>query len=378
MINEQIRLLTIIPTYNEIDNIERFIKTVFEYIPSNAGILVVDDNSPDGTAGVVEKIINDFPNRLHILKRPGKQGLASAYLDGFSWGINNNYNVFLEIDADFSHDPKYIPIMLEKIKDHDVVIGSRNIKEGGVEGWPITRKILSKGGSLYSRTVLGFPIHDCTGGFNMLTKNALEKINLSSIISKGYCFLIEMKYKAYISGCSIIEIPIIFVDRKYGKSKMSKKIFIEALFNIWKIKKTSSFITGLDQFLKFAITGGLGTITNLLIFFLCVDILGFNEIPVSVFCFLIAATQNYIINHKWSFARNTLSSKLTIKKWIFYILASLAGLLINISVMKLILIKFTLPYKFIAQAVGIAAGMIVNFLFSKFLIFRKKRQINNE
>jgi dolichol-phosphate mannosyltransferase len=366
-----LKLLIIIPTYNEIDNIENFIKAVFLNIPSDAAILVVDDNSPDGTAHLVEKTSVDFPNRLFILNRHEKQGLAAAYIAGFSWGWNSTWDVFLEIDADFSHNPQYIPVMFEQIKTHDVVIGSRNIKGGGVEGWTFLRNAISKGGSLYSRFILGCPIRDLTGGFNMWRKSALEKINLSSIISQGYLFQVEMKYKAFRAGCSIMEIPILFTDRKQGISKMSKKIFLEALFNIWKIRNSDKF--GLVEFLKFAITGGLGTLTNLSIFFVCADLLGFHEIPVSIGCFLIAATQNYFINHFWSFNKATLNTSPSIKKWALFIGASLIGLIVNILVMKAVLFYWNLPFKVIAQGAGIAAGMLVNFCVSKYLIFKRKR-----
>jgi dolichol-phosphate mannosyltransferase len=296
-------LLITVPTYNEAQNIGPFIKAVFENIPSQAEILVVDDNSPDGTAKIVEKIISRGQNRLHILNRPEKQGLGKAYLAAFDWGLSRGYDVFLEMDADFSHNPAYIPGMLKEIGSHDVVIGSRNVKGGGVEGWSALRNLVSKGGSLYSCLVLGCPVKDLTGGFNMWTKKALEKIRLDKVISKGYSFQVEMKYRAYSTGCSIKEIPIIFPDRKQGVSKMSKGIFFEALLNVWKIKKAAGFDSGLGQFIKFAITGGLGAVTNLLIFFTLADKFNLPEIPVSIGCFLIAATQNYVINHKWSFKK---------------------------------------------------------------------------
>ncbi|GMO58845.1 MAG: hypothetical protein Ta2A_04530 [Treponemataceae bacterium] len=365
-------LLVTIPTYNEAQNIELFIKAVFEHVPKNAEVLVIDDNSPDGTARLVERLLPDYPKRLHLLNRPEKQGLAAAYLAAFDWGASRGYDTFLEMDADFSHKPEYIPQMLAEIQTHDVVIGSRNITGGGVEGWSALRNLVSKGGSLYSRIVLGCPIKDLTGGFNMWRKSALEKIGLHSIISKGYSFQVEMKYKAYSAGCSIKEIPIIFPDRKFGKSKMSKKIFLEALVNIWKIKRNVGRDSGIDQFAKFAVAGGLGTITNLLIFFFCVDKSGLPEIPVSIGCFLIAATQNYIINHRWSFKQNTAKTPLSIKKWFWFISASLLGLALNIVVMKLMLIYRTLPYKFIAQGCGIAAGMVVNFTVSRFIVFKEK------
>jgi dolichol-phosphate mannosyltransferase len=236
-VHDKSATLIVIPTYNEIDNIELFIKTVFENTPKYGDILVVDDNSPDGTAAAVEKMMPLYPKRLYLLNRTEKQGLAAAYLAGFTWGISRHYDVFLEIDADFSHNPVYIPLMLEKIQTYEVVIGSRNVDGGGVTGWSFLRTVISKGGSLYSRVVLGCPVRDFTGGFNMWRKSALEKINLDTIISKGYSFQIEMKYRAYRAGCAVVEIPIIFVDRKKGKSKMSKRIFFEAIINIWKIKK---------------------------------------------------------------------------------------------------------------------------------------------
>ena len=368
------KLLITVPTYNEAPNIELFIKTVFAKAPQEAEVLVIDDNSPDGTARLVEALAVQYPERLHILNRPEKQGLAQAYLAAFDWGLSRNYDAFLEMDADFSHNPEYIAEMAAQIQTNDVVIGSRNIKGGAVEGWSVLRNLISKGGSLYSRIVLGCPIMDLTGGFNMWRKNALEKIGLKNIISRGYSFQIEMKYRAFISGCSIKEIPILFADRKFGKSKMSKKIFIEALFNIWKIKKSAGVDSGIDQFIKFAVTGGLGTITNIIIFFLLADKLNLSEIPVSIFCFLIAVTQNYIINHKWSFRQNTLKEKLSFKKWSFFVTGSLLGLAVNVVVMKLMITYINLPYKFIAQAVGILTGMIINFSVSKKLVFAKGKK----
>jgi dolichol-phosphate mannosyltransferase len=364
------KILIAIPTYNEALNIEPLIKTVFEYIPPDGEILVIDDNSPDGTAKIVERLIPDYPLRLFILNRPEKQGLARAYLAAFDWGLSRGYDAFLEMDADFSHNPTYIPDMIDAARTHDVVIGSRNIKGGGVEGWTPLRKFVSRGGSFYARTILGCPVRDLTGGFNLWNRTALQKINLSRIISRGYSFQVEMKYRAYAAGCRITEIPIRFTDRKFGISKMSKKIFMEALVTVWKIKKSAGRDTGIDQFFKFTLTGGLGTITNLLIFFLCADVFRLAEIPVSVFCFLIAASQNYILNHRWSFRQNTAKEALSPQRWLQFIAGSLFGLAVNIAVMTIILAALAPPFKFIAQACGIAAGMTLNFGFSKFVVFR--------
>ena len=234
------KVLICIPTYNEAENINKIIHAVFEHCTSDVQILVIDDNSPDGTAAIAEKLKNVYPNRLHILKRQGKQGLAAAYLAAFKWGLAKDYDLFLEMDADFSHNPKYIPEMLKAAANHDVVIGSRNIKNGGTEGWSFLRNLISKAGSLYSRIILRCPVKDLTGGFNMWTRDALLKIGLDKIISKGYLFQVEMKYRAYKAGCRITEIPIIFEERKMGKSKMSRKIFFEALLNVWKIKQNTA------------------------------------------------------------------------------------------------------------------------------------------
>jgi putative flippase GtrA len=260
--------------------------------------------------------------------------------------------------------------MIDEIQTHDVVIGSRNIQNGRVEGWSAFRNFISKGGSLYARMVLGCPIKDLTGGFNMWTSNALEKIGLENIISKGYSFQVEMKYRAWKEGLKIKETPIVFVDRTRGKSKMSKKVFIEALLNVWKIKQGSDVNTTFIQFTKFCVTGGLGTVTNLGIFYIFADTVGMSEIPVSIACFLIAGTQNFIINHRWSFVQNTRQTALSIKKWLVFLGGSLAGLVVNVFVMTAVLTHFTLPFKFIAQACGILAGMVVNFIISKFIIFR--------
>jgi len=367
-----LRLLTIIPTYNEIENIEKFIQAVFTCIPEDAAILVVDDNSPDGTAHAVEKITANYPGRLHILNRPEKQGGASAFLQGFAWGIERGYDAVLTMDADFSHDPKYISLLLEKASECDVVIGSRLVKGGGTENRTLVRNIISFGASLYCRLLLTASIKDWTGGYNLWSKKALETIDIKSIVTRGYSFQIEMKYKAFRRKCRITEVPIIFPDRKYGVSKMPSSYFLDALLDVWRIK-FMRMSTGIEQFIKFGITGGLGTVTNLLLFFLFADKIGLHEIPVSIGCFVVAGTQNYIINHKWSFAYNTGTSKLSVTKWLLFFGASLAGLALNLLVMKAVLFYWNPPYKVIAQGAGIAAGMLVNFGISKVLVFGERK-----
>ena len=229
---EDFKPLVIIPTYNEALNIKFIINEIFKTC-SDINILIVDDNSPDGTAEIVHQMLD---KRIYILKRTKKQGLASAYIEGFKKGIDLGFNRFIQMDADFSHKPEYLPLMLENLKKYDFVIGSRNIKGGGVQNWSFFRNLISKAGSLYSKIILFCPINDLTGGFNGWRKEVLEGINLNNIISLGYSFQIELKYKAYKKRFKYIEFPIIFPDRKYGESKMSKDIFFEALKNVVKIR----------------------------------------------------------------------------------------------------------------------------------------------
>ncbi|MDR3301593.1 MAG: glycosyltransferase family 2 protein [Spirochaetaceae bacterium] len=371
------RLLIIIPTYNERLNIGRLVDAVFAVAPPDAAMLIIDDGSPDGTAALVEEKQQEFPNRIHLIRREGKQGVATAFLGGFAWGIEHGYDLLLAMDADFSHDPQYIPIMLEKIQSNDMVIGSRNVPGGRIENRSIVRNLISKAASFYCRTILGFPIQDWTGGYNLFRAEVFQKIGLASIMCRGYSFQIEIKYKAAHAGCRIAETPIVFPDRKYGISKMSNAILFDAMRDVWIIRGMS----WVCEFIKFALTGGLGTVTNIALFFILVDTLGFFEIPVAVFNYLVSGTQNYILNQKWSFKDRMGKTPLSWGRWIKFLTGSLAGLLVNITVMELVIHFWRLPvhsntgepYKFIAQAAGIAAGMIINFVILRVFVFKKPR-----
>ena len=232
----KLKTLVIIPTFNEEMNIKSIIKCVFDILKGkDIGVLVVDDNSKDETAKIVKRLQYNNDN-LYLLERGGKYGLASAYIDGFKYGADLGYKAFIEMDADFSHNPEYLVNIIDKLQDNDVVIASRNIQGAKVKGWNLFRSLISRGGSLYSRLILNCPIKDLTGGYNGWRLDILNKIGLNNIISKGYAFQIEMKYRAYVNGATIAEFPIIFEDRKFGKSKMNYKIFLEALFNVIKIK----------------------------------------------------------------------------------------------------------------------------------------------
>ncbi len=229
--------LVIIPTYNEKDNISQIIDEVLKQ-NSILNVLVVDDNSPDKTADIVRNK-QLFEKRIFLLERAGKMGLGSAYVEGFKWALERDFDYIFEMDADFSHDPKVLNEMLEKIKKYDVVIGSRYIKGINVVNWPLSRLILSYMASKYVQIITGMPIKDPTGGFKCFRKKVLQSIDLNSILSDGYAFQIEMNYKAWRKHFLIKEIPIVFTDRRSGKSKMSKKIVREAILVVWKLKYLS-------------------------------------------------------------------------------------------------------------------------------------------
>ena len=229
------KVLICIPTYNEKENILSLVKDILSY-QGGAHILVIDDSSPDGTSNIVSQS-SLFGKNLFLLKRPGKEGIGKAYLDGFKWALEREYDYIFQCDADFSHNPKYIPEFLEKLNEgFELVIGSRNIEGGGVENWSYFRQILSRFGSFYGRFILGLKIQDLTGGFNAYKKESLEALNLNAVGSNGYVFQIELKYRAYLRGLKVVEIPIIFADRIYGKSKMTSKIVLEAFWHVIYLK----------------------------------------------------------------------------------------------------------------------------------------------
>jgi dolichol-phosphate mannosyltransferase len=221
----------IVPTYNEKQNIERLISALLEAGP-DVNVLVVDDNSPDRTADYVEAIASNNP-RVRLIKRPGKMGLGTAYITGFKDALEHGAEIIIQMDADFSHDPRYIADFRDAIEGNDIVIGSRYVKGVNVVNWPMDRLLLSYFANLYTRVVTGLPIHDATSGFKCIRREVLESINLGEIISDGYCFQIEMTFRAWRKGFRVAEIPIVFVERHSGTSKMSKHIIWEAMWKVW-------------------------------------------------------------------------------------------------------------------------------------------------
>lgn len=228
------RPLIVMPTYNEADNLERIAAAVLEAAPQ-VHLLVVDDGSPDGTGGIADRLAASEP-RLHVLHRTAKEGLGRAYVAGFRWGLERGYDRLIEMDADFSHDPAYLAPMLALSAHYDLVIGSRYVQGGGTSDWSLGRQLISRGGGLYARTVLGVRIQDLTAGFMCWRAEVLQALDLERIGSAGYGFQIEMKYRAVQQGWRVIELPIHFPDRTAGVSKMSSSIFTEALSLVWKLR----------------------------------------------------------------------------------------------------------------------------------------------
>jgi dolichol-phosphate mannosyltransferase len=233
------KILVIIPTYNELENIERIVREV-KTINGTLDILIVDDNSPDGTGQRVKELAAELTG-LHLIEREGKLGLGTAYVAGFKFALENGYDYIFEMDADYSHDPKEIPNFLAAIEEADVVIGSRYIKGVNVVNWPLSRLLLSYFANRYTRFVTGLPLCDSTGGYKCFRREVLAAIDLDQVRSGGYSFQIEMNFKAWTKNFRLKEIPIIFIDRAVGKSKMSKKIVREAVTMVWKLKLRKIF-----------------------------------------------------------------------------------------------------------------------------------------
>lgn len=233
------RFLVIVPTYNEAQNLPQIVPAILRQDP-RLEVLVVDDNSPDGTGDLADRMAATKP-RVHVLRRPAKEGLGRAYIAGFRWALARGYDAVFEIDADFSHDPSFLPEFLKFIEDYDLVIGSRYATGVNVINWPISRLLLSLGANLYARLVTGLPLTDSTGGFKCFRRQVLEAIDLDQVRSNGYAFQIEMSFRAWRKGFRLKEIPIIFHDRVEGQSKMSRRIVREAIWMVWWLRLQALF-----------------------------------------------------------------------------------------------------------------------------------------
>lgn len=238
------RALVIIPTYNEAENIKPIVSRVRAAVPE-ADILVADDNSPDGTGKLADEIAA-ADDQVHVLHRQGKEGLGAAYLAGFRWGMDHDYGVLVEMDADGSHQPEELPRLLTALKSADLVLGSRWVPGGRVVNWPKSREMISRGGSTYSRLLLGLQTRDVTGGYRAFRTETLQGIGLDEVASQGYCFQVDLARRAIESGFHVVEVPITFVDREIGDSKMSRDILVEALWRVtaWGVTTRTNKVLG--------------------------------------------------------------------------------------------------------------------------------------
>lgn len=226
--------LICMPTYNEAENLRPIIQAIHDVVPE-VHLLVIDDNSPDGTGNIADELA-ERDERVHVLHRTEKNGLGQAYIAGFKWGLEHGYDKLVEMDADFSHQPKYLPEMIGQLDNYDVVVGSRYVAGGGTEDWGLIRKIISRGGGIYARMILGIDVQDLTAGFVAWRAETLQNIGFEQVEASGYVFQIEMKYRAHKKGYKILEVPIVFPDRIAGESKMSPNIAAEALWRVWGIR----------------------------------------------------------------------------------------------------------------------------------------------
>jgi dolichol-phosphate mannosyltransferase len=240
-------VLVIIPTYNEAENIERIVSRVRAAVPE-AHVLVADDNSPDGTGDLADKLATD-DTHVHVLHRQGKEGLGAAYLAGFRWGIDEGYAVLVEMDADGSHQPEELPRLLTALRGADLVLGSRWVPGGQVVNWPKSRLLISRGGSLYSRLMLDVPVKDVTGGYRAFRRETLLGLGMDQVASAGYCFQVDLAWRTVKAGFKVAEVPITFVEREHGASKMSRTIVVEALLRVtgWGITDRLDKLTGKNR-----------------------------------------------------------------------------------------------------------------------------------
>lgn len=232
--SQPLTTLVCVPTYNEADNVPALVEGLSRHVP-HAHVLFIDDNSQDETQSIIEDFIAKAPAQYHLIRRPGKLGLGTAYVAGFKWALERGYEAVVEMDADLSHRPEDLATILETLPNHSVVIGSRYVDGGATENWGLGRKIISRLGSLYARLILGMNITDFTGGFNAWRREVLEAIDVDSIRSEGYSFQIELKFRAMLAGHEIHEVPIVFVERRAGHSKMSSHIVREAMIRVWQL-----------------------------------------------------------------------------------------------------------------------------------------------
>ncbi len=363
-----------IPTYNEAENIKKMLPAISDLKLKNVDILIIDDNSPDGTSAAVKRLNSKFKIqnskfKIFVLDRKKKEGLGKAYVAGFKWALKKGYDRIISMDADFSHNPKYLPKMIKKSKDYDVVVGSRYVKGGKIVGWEWYRYVNSYGANFFTRLLLRLKPKDATAGFKCYSRKFLKSLDLDKIIAGGYAFQVEMINLAQEGGFSITEFPITFVDRQVGESKISGELSRSAkiIFKLALRKKTYR------QFIKFGIVGLLGTIIDLGVYNLLVFKFNFNIYTSRIISFTLAATANYILNRIWTFRSK---EKKIAKQYIQFFFISIIGLGLNLIIMKSLqnivsgieeeLLRINIPV-----VIAITIVLFWNFLANRYWTFKK-------
>jgi dolichol-phosphate mannosyltransferase len=361
------QILIVVPTYNERENLPGFVAALLA-LPQQIECLIVDDNSPDGTGKIADELVK-ASQRVHVLHRPGKQGLGAAYVAGFVWALERNYQFVVSMDADFSHDPAQLPTLLAVRDKQVVVIGSRYVKGGRIVGWDWRRYLNSWGANWVTRLLLGLPVRDATAGFKCYPRSFLADLDLGQLLASGYAFQVEMLLRAQELGYRLCEVPIIFVDRRAGQSKISGELVSSAKV----VLRLAAQRPGLKQFIKFALVGGLNTIVDWCIYFLLwrsgLSRLGQNGKQLAkAGSFLVAVISSYILNRAWTFRSQ---DKRIARQATRFFLVAAVGLLLNNSIFYFL----TAPNYFhlsdlISLALTTAGIMFWNFFANKYWTFR--------
>jgi len=357
------KILVVIPTYNERENIPELIEQLAA-LPTVPDLLFIDDGSPDGTAELI-KTYQGEGKPIYLIERDGKQGLATAYLSAFQWALERDYLAVVQMDADLSHQPKHLMSMLPHLADFDLVVGSRYTVGGAVENWPWSRRVLSRGGSLYAKLILSLPISDLTGGYNIWHRDLLLKMGLDTIKSTGYCFQIEMKHRALESGAKHKEVPITFIERRLGQSKIDRRIILEAIWRTWLIRFRSKQMVKYKKFVKYSLVGATGMSMDIALMVCLVELAGWHPLSASVVSFAVSVSNNFIWNKLWTF-RDTRNNYL--KQYSQFFLAALVGLGINYIMMDWLLdhqVNYVL-----ARFIVVAFIVLWNFFINSLWTFR--------
>jgi dolichol-phosphate mannosyltransferase len=378
-----ISTLVIIPTYNERENLPLVVARVLESEPE-VDILVVDDASPDGT-GAIASALSSGHDRVHVLHRAGKEGLGAAYRAGFDWGLANGFDRLVEMDADGSHQPEQLHRLLDALEDADVVLGSRWIEGGAVENWPLRRALLSRGGSLYARMALGLPVRDITGGFRAFRASALIELDYHSVASQGYCFQIDMLWHAHLAGLRIKEVPITFVERVHGISKMSPGIVREAMarVTVWGLRGLPTRLRSaalLQQALSFLLVGGVGFVIDLVLFnVLRTTVLTHDPIAAKVISTSFAILANWIGNRYWTFRseRRRGGRAQVIREAVEFGVVSAAGSAIALGCLWIshygLGLTSVLDDNVATNVIGLALGTAFRFVLYRVWVFGSRR-----